>query len=84
MVDVARFVNWPLFIWFQCFVATQLLMVVRSRFMATSTVKDNCKFEIFVPKIFSLKQKLDQILPAIIEKIKFWLIKKTASCSFRL
>ena len=35
-------------------------------------------------KIFSLKHKTNQILPATIAKIKFCLIKKTASESFRL
>ena len=41
-------------------------------------------FEILVVKTFSLKQKLNQILPATIEKIKFCLITKTASCSSRI
>ena len=34
--------------------------------------------------LFSLKQKLNQILPVTKEKIKFCLVKKTASCSFKL
>ena len=45
--------------------------------------KSNCKFKISLVKIFSLKQKTNQILPATIEKVKFCLFKKTASCSFR-
>ena len=43
-------------------------------------LKSNNKFGISFVKIFSLKQ----ILPATIEKIKFYFLKKTGSCSFRL
>ena len=51
---------------------------------APSTLKDNRKFSILLTKIFSLKQKTNQILPATIEKIRFYLFKETASCSLRL
>ena len=44
----------------------------------------NTKFEILLVKIFSLKQKLNQVLPATKEKIKFCLVKKTVSRSVRL
>ena len=35
-------------------------------------------------KIFSIKQKTNEILPGAIEEIKFCLVKKTSLCSFRL
>ena len=41
------------------------------------------KFETLIVKIFSLKQKANQILSAAIEKIKFFLFKKTVYGSFR-
>ena len=54
-----------------------------SRFTA-SAHKDNSKFEILVVKIFSLKQKENQILSATIEKINFFLSRKQEICgSFR-
>ena len=43
----------------------------------------NTKSEILLVKIFSIKQKKNQILPATIEKIKFLLFKKTVYGSFR-
>ena len=63
MIDVAGFVNWPLFIWFHCSVVVQLLIVGISRFMAPgpSTPKSNGKFEILFLKIFSLKTKFKSI-----------------------
>ena len=42
-----------------------------------SVHKDNSKFEILLAKIFSLRQKANQILSAILGKIKFCLLKKT-------
>ena len=54
-----------------------------SRPPAPLALKDDTKFEILSVKIFHLKQK-NQILPATKEKIKFFLFKKTALCSFRL
>ena len=45
--------------------------------------KDNNKFEIVTVKIFSLKQKANQILSATIEKIKFFLFRKTVYGSFK-
>ena len=53
-----------------------------SRLPHPSTPKGN-KFEIIFLKLFSLKQKANQILQATIEKIKFRLFKKTSSYSFR-
>ena len=53
-----------------------------SRLPHPSTPKGN-KFEILFLKLFSLKQKANQILQATIEKIKFRLYKKTSSYSFR-
>ena len=47
----------------------------------SSAPKGNSRFEILLVKIFSLKQKSRQILPATIEKIKFCLFKKITSCS---
>ena len=55
-----------------------------SRPPAPLALKDDTKFEILSVKIFHLKQKTNQILPATKEKIKFFLFKKTALCSFRL
>ena len=49
----------------------------------TSAFKGNSNFEILLVKIFSVKQKANQILPAAMRKIKFFLFKRTASCSFR-
>ena len=43
-----------------------------------SAPKGNSKYKILLVKIFSLKQKTNEILPAAIEKIKFCLFKKTA------
>ena len=40
-------------------------------------LQGNSKFEILLVKIFCLKQKTSQILPATIEKIKFCFFKKT-------
>ena len=59
--------------------------LVISRFTVSRPLvpKVNSKFEILPVKIFNLKQKANQILPAIIGKIKFCLFKKTALCSFR-
>ena len=55
-----------------------------SRFLIPGPLrpKGKSKFEILFVKIFSLKQKINQILPATIEKIKFCLFKKT-NVSFR-
>ena len=55
------------------------------RFMppAPSAPKSNSKFEILLIKMFSLKQEINQILLATIEKIKFCLLKKTDYGSFR-
>ena len=39
-------------------------------------------FEILLVKIFSLKQKTKQILPANVEEIKLYFFKKTVPCSF--
>ena len=49
-----------------------------------SAHKVNSKFEILLVKIFSLKKKKNQILPATIEKIKCCLFKKTVYGSFLL
>ena len=49
-----------------------------------SAPKGNNKFAILLVKIFSLKKKTNQILPAAIEKIIFCLFKERDSCSFRL
>ena len=46
-----------------------------------SVPKDG-KFEILLVKIFSLKQKINQILPATTEKIKMFLFKKSVFGSF--
>ena len=45
--------------------------------------KSNNKLEILLVKICNLKQKTNEKQPANIEKIKFYLFKNTASCSFR-
>ena len=45
--------------------------------------KGNSKLEILLVKIFNLKQKTSQTLPATIEKIKFCLFKKTVYGSFK-
>ena len=88
--DVTVFVNRPLLIWLQYFILysclSQVNLVVISRFtvLGPSVIKGNNNFEILLIKTFSLKQKSNQILPASTEKIKFCLVKKTASCSFRL
>ena len=50
--------------------------------LATLDHKGNSKFEILLVRIFNLKQKTNQILPATVEKIKFCLLKKTVPCSF--
>ena len=90
MLHVAVFVNRPLLIWLQYFILysclSQVNLVVISRFtvLGPSVIKGNNNFEILLIKTFSLKQKSNQILPASTEKIKFCLVKKTASCSFRL
>ena len=74
-----------LFIWVKRFVVVQLLTIGISRFTSASVApKGNTKFESLFVKIFGLKQKLSKILPATKEKIKFYLFKKTAACSFRL
>ena len=52
-------------------------------FCAVSVPKGNSKFEILLVKIFSLKQKPNKAVKATIEKIKFYVSKKTASFSFR-
>ena len=46
--------------------------------------KGNKKFKILFVKMFSLKQKLNQILPVTKDKIKFCPVKKTASYWFGL
>ena len=46
-------------------------------------LKGNGKLKILLVKIFSLKQKTSQILPATLEKIKFCLFKKTVWGSFK-
>ena len=46
--------------------------------------KSNYKFEVLLVKVFSVKQKKNQIALTTIEKIKFYPFKKTASCSLRL
>ena len=51
--------------------------------LRSSIPKENGKFEILIAKIFSLKQKANQILSATLEKIKFCLFKKTVYGSFR-
>ena len=51
--------------------------------LRSSIPKENSKFEILIAKIFSLKQKANQILSATLEKIKFCLFKKTVYGSFR-
>ena len=38
--------------------------------------------QILLAKIFSLKQKINQILPATVEKVKFCLFRKIVSYSF--
>ena len=43
-----------------------------------SDTKGNSKFETLLVKIFRLKQKKNQRFPATIEKITFFLFKKTA------
>ena len=48
-----------------------------------SAPKGNSTFEVLLVKIFSLKQKTNQILPATTEKIKFCLFKKTVHGSFK-
>ena len=53
-----------------------------SRSLASSTPKGNRRFGVL--KVFSLKHKANQILPAATEKIKLCLFKKIASCYFRL
>ena len=45
--------------------------------------KSKSKFEILIVNIFCLKQKTNQILSAAIEKINFFLFKKTIYGSFR-
>ena len=55
-----------------------------SQHLAHSAPKGDSEYEILLVKVFSLKQKTNQILPATTEKIKFCLFKKTASCLFRL
>ena len=42
-----------------------------------SVPKGNSKLEILLVEIFSPKQKLNQILPATKDKIKFCLVKTT-------
>ena len=44
-----------------------------------SATKSNRKFETLVVKVISLKQKVNQILSATIDKIKFCLFKITAT-----
>ena len=53
-----------------------------SRPVAPSAPKGNRRFGVL--KVFSLKHKANQILPATTEKIKLCLFKKIASCYFRL
>ena len=43
-----------------------------------SVHKDNSKLEILLAKIFSLRQKANQMLSAALGKFKFFLLKKTA------
>ena len=45
--------------------------------------KGNSIFKILIVKIFCLKKKSYQILPATIEKVKVCSFEKTAWCSFR-
>ena len=52
-----------------------------SRPPATQALKSNSKFEILLVKIFSLKQKANQILPVTVGKIKFCLFNSTAHSS---
>ena len=66
------------------FILTMLEVYQNSRPPAHSAPKCNSKFEILIVKIFSLKQKTNQILPTTTGKIKFSLFKKTTPCSFRL
>ena len=54
MIDVAGFVNRPMFISFQCFVVVQLLIVGISRFVAP---EGKSNIEILLVRIFNLKQK---------------------------
>ena len=64
-----------------------LLLLCNRIFMVDSrslVPKGNKKFEILLVKVFSLKQKISKILSATIKKVKFFLFKETASCSFRL
>ena len=64
-----------------------LLLLYNRIFMVDSrslVPKGNKKFEILLVKVFSLKQKTSKILSATIKKVKFFLFKETASCSFRL
>ena len=48
--------------------------------LAPSVPKGSSIFEMLLVKVFSLKQKRSQTLPNTIEKINFFLFKKTASC----
>ena len=45
--------------------------------------KDKSKFEILLVKIFCLEQKTNQIHSATIEKIKYFVFKKTINGSIR-
>ena len=49
-----------------------------------SALKVTANSNLTCKNIFSLKQKPNKILSTAIEKIKFYLFKKTASCYFRL
>ena len=49
---------------------------------ATSTPKGNTKCEILLEKVFSLKQKTNQILLATVENIKFCLFCLCVPTSF--
>ena len=59
----------------------QHISIHGARSPPSSAPKGNSRFEILLVKIFSLKQKSWQILPATIGKIKFCLFKKITSCS---
>ena len=73
MIDLSEFLNRPLFIWVKCFVVDELLIVGISRFTAPEWITN---IEILFVKTFSPKQKLNQIISATIEKMKFLSIKR--------